>query len=110
MSVRVANVVVTCTKRKTVPAEASLQLGRIAGATIPELAKQWINRLQAQDAAPRPAEELYSGDHWQIARSLPDVARGHRIKVRLWVCSAGYGLIPSWAPLKPYSATFSTHH
>ena len=110
MSARVANIIVTCTKRKSVPAEDCLQLGRVAGSTVVELAKQWISRLQKASSPSRPADELYSGDHWQIARSLPEVASGRKVQVRLWVCSAGYGLIPSWAPLKPYSATFSTHH
>ena len=110
MSARVANIIVPCTKRKPVPAEDCLQLGRVAGSTIVELAKQWISRLQTTTSSSRSADELYSGDHWQIARSLPEVASGRGVEVRLWVCSAGYGLIPSWAPLKPYSATFSTHH
>lgn len=110
MSARIANIIVTCTKRKSVPAEDCLQLGQVAGSTVSDLAKQWISRLQKANSLPRPADELYSGDHWQIARSFPEVASGRNVQVRLWVCSAGYGLIPSWAPLKPYSATFSTHH
>jgi len=110
MSSRVANIIVTCTKRKSAPAEDCLQLGHVAGSTVAELAKQWISRLQKASSPSRPADELYSGDHWQIARSLPEVASVRKVQVRLWVCSAGYGLVPSWAPLKPYSATFSTHH
>lgn len=110
MAARVVNIIVTCTKRKSVPAQDCLQLGRVVGSTVSELVKQWISQLQKANSPSRPADELYSGDHWQIARSLPEVARGRKIHVRLWVCSAGYGLIPSWAPLKPYSATFSTHH
>jgi len=31
-------------------------------------------------------------------------------EVRLWVCSAGYGLIPADAPIRPYSATFAGPH
>jgi hypothetical protein len=30
-------------------------------------------------------------------------------RVRLWVCSAGYGLVHADAPLVPYSATFATN-
>jgi len=110
MSARIANIIVTCTKRKSVPADDYLQLGRVAGSTVAELANQWISRLRTMTSSTLPADELYSGDHWQIARSLPEVASGQGVEVRLWVCSAGYGLIPSRAPLKPYSATFSTHH
>jgi hypothetical protein len=40
-----------------------------------------------------------------IARGLSDM-RGYA-EVRLWVCSAGYGLIPAEALVRPYAATFS---
>jgi hypothetical protein len=110
MSARIANIVVTCTKRKSVPTADCLQLSSFAGSTVVELARNWINRLEAAAAKFTRADELYSGDHWQIARSLPQLASGRKVQVRLWVCSAGYGLIPSWAPLQPYSATFSDHH
>jgi hypothetical protein len=110
MSSRVANIVVTCTKRKSVSVENCLQLGGFTGKTVDGLATQWIRRLNETSAESLPADDLYSGDHWQIAQSLKTVADCQRVEVRLWVCSAGYGLIPSWAPVKPYSATFSTHH
>ena len=110
MSSRVANIVVTCTKRKSVSVENCLQLGRVTGKSVDGLATQWIRRLNEATTESLPADNLYSGDHWQIAQSLKDVANCQRVEVRLWVCSAGYGLIPSWAPVKPYSATFSTHH
>jgi len=57
-----------------------------------------------------PASELYAGDQWLIAKSLPDVARGNGLEANLWVCSAGYGLIPASAMIHPYSATFSASH
>lgn len=110
MSPRVANIVVTCTKRKSVAADDRLQLGCISGSTVSQLAKNWIAQLKKVRSQLLPADELYSGDHWRIAQSLPEIANTQKIKVRLWVCSAGYGLIPAGAPVKPYSATFSSHH
>lgn len=53
------------------------------------------------------ARDLYVGDHWAIARSLPEVARSAGLAPRLWVASAGYGLVPEDAPLRCYSATFT---
>src|SRR5262249_50937168 len=53
------------------------------------------------------ARDLYAGEHWRIIRSLPDLSSSTE-NVRLWVCSAGYGLIPVDAQIRPYSATFST--
>ena len=54
------------------------------------------------------ARDLYAGEHWMVACGLPDLAGGGRI--RLWVCSAGYGLIPADAPVRPYAATFTGGH
>ncbi|MCH2123092.1 MAG: hypothetical protein MK136_17850, partial [Pirellulaceae bacterium] len=56
------------------------------------------------------AQELYAGDHWQIARSLPHVAKSAGWDTRLWICSPGYGLIKSTSLIAPYSATFSMTH
>jgi len=68
--------------------------------------KTWVRRLSHNSAPTIPAVELYAGEHWEVARHLCDSdARG--IPVELWVCSAGYGLIPAAAELLPYSATFS---
>jgi hypothetical protein len=53
------------------------------------------------------AEALYSGDSWSVIRSL---AKGgpRTPPVRVWVCSAGYGLLSSESLLHPYSATFDS--
>lgn len=54
--------------------------------------------------------DLYGGDHWQVARALPARAAEHGLATRLWVCSAGYGLISGETVVFPYSATFSSNH
>jgi hypothetical protein len=54
-----------------------------------------------------PANQLYAGEHWQVARRLARNALLDDGKNELWVCSAGYGLIPSYAQISPYSATFA---
>jgi hypothetical protein len=50
---------------------------------------------------------MYSGDHWSIARSIPNDSARRNLAVRLWICSAGYGLISPDTLIKPYRATFS---
>ncbi|PMR61043.1 hypothetical protein C1A38_11330 [Verrucosispora sp. ts21] len=50
------------------------------------------------------ATALYAGEHWAAARSLAKLAS---VEARLWVCSAGYGLIPATAYVRPYAATFA---
>ena len=103
------NIVVTCTKRKSVAPADGLSLRDANGRNAKAIVKEWIRRLQC----PRPdkviAKDLYQGDHWQVANSLlkADVTKS---TVKLWVCSAGYGLIPVSVPIAPYSATFSKNH
>lgn len=58
----------------------------------------------------QPASELYAGEHWSCALALPASAKRSGFDPKLWVLSAGYGLIPAGAPVKPYGATFSTGH
>lgn len=66
----------------------------------------WIRILASDDVATLPALELYAGEHWDVARSLSSYSSPAN-RVVVWVCSAGYGLIPINAPIRPYSATFA---
>lgn len=103
------HIVVTCTsrKRQTVPAE--LHLRRTPGVGQPARASRWIQRLTTAAAETLPAEHLYAGEHWDIARYLPKHAPGFS-GATLWVASAGWGLITAQAPIRAYSATFTTRH
>lgn len=99
------HVVVTCTNRKTVPVPSAFRLANTAGRTADETARTWIARVSRPDGVPAlPAADLYAGEHWKIARQLPELSAG---EARLWVCSAGYGLISMSARIRPYSAAFS---
>jgi hypothetical protein len=101
------HVVVTCANRKSQPIPASLQLGQVPGRTQAERARRWISRLAQAGNVPRVvAVDLYAGEHWSVARGLPALHRTGEV-IRLWACSAGYGLIPAEAPLKPYHATLT---
>ncbi len=104
------NIVVTCTKRKTCPVDRELKLGSVNGSTVNQVCRRWIERLRSNSSSRVEAEFLYSGDQWKIAASLPQVAAMSHMQARLWVCSAGYGLIPATASVQPYSATFSQRH
>jgi hypothetical protein len=103
------HVIVTCTKRKTRPPHPGLRVRDVRAPTAEARADAWIARLRAAAGDFVPARRLYAGDHWSVALSIPDAAPA-ALDVRLWVCSAGYGLIPVDAPLAPYSATFSQTH
>lgn len=102
------NVIVTCTKRKTVAVPERLKFRCVRKAPIETKSALWCERLAASRAGTLAARQLYSGDHWSIARSMENVSTAHGTSVRLWIASAGYGLVSMDTLLKPYSATFSS--
>jgi hypothetical protein len=104
MSVKV-NVVVTCTQRKALPVASGLHAGALRGSVTARL-EQWLDRLRRPRTAVVPAVDLYAGESWSVVRSVLDEPRA-RWDARLWICSAGYGLVPSRAPLSSYAATFA---
>jgi hypothetical protein len=66
-----------------------------------------MTRLAEAPVPPAPALDLYAGEHWDVARRLAQTSP-IATSVELWVCSAGYGLIPATAPIVPYAATFAS--
>jgi hypothetical protein len=66
----------------------------------------WRNALTSTSHGVVRAEELYAGDHWSVVRSMRSVAPAG-LDLRIWIASAGYGLLPSNALIRPYSATFA---
>ena len=103
------NIVVTCTSRKTRVPPACFHLREVRGRSIEERAQKWIDRLSVNDEADTPALQLYCGEYWSVARSLPAAAREAGITARIWICSAGYGLISPQSEVCSYSATFSPY-
>lgn len=103
------NIIVTCTKKKSVCPDAQTCLYDVPGDDVRTLVPAWIKRLKGYKGQRIRAIDLYQGDHWQVAKSLVGIANPFG-KSRLWVCSAGYGLIPADCLIAPYSATFSSGH
>jgi hypothetical protein len=110
MSSATVHLVVTCSNRKTAAVPADLRIASVAGENVRDRFTAWTSRLERTPSAKLAALDLYSGEHWQVARSLPDIAQSAGNPVKLWVCSAGYGLVPADALLSPYSATFARGH
>jgi hypothetical protein len=102
------HIIASCTERKRAPVPADLHLGSLADGVPSVRARQWWDRLTAHhDVSRQPANDLYGGEHWTLARRSLEVFTDAGIEADLWIASAGYGLIPSSAPLRPYSATFA---
>jgi hypothetical protein len=95
--------VVTCAKAKRGRVPTRHRLGSIRQRRA--AAAAWVERLRDAAGDTTPASELYRGDHWKAAAEAAAVAVGGG--GRAWVASAGYGLIPFDAPVRPYSATFA---
>ena len=99
------HVVVSCTKRKTRRPLAGLDAAELSPLTnVEDRAGEWLRRLADRREGLIPASELYCGDHWKVALGLPHISAS---PVRLWVCSAGYGLLTPSSLVAPYDATFS---
>ena len=107
MRQRRANILVTCTKRKTVVPPNRLRLRCVGRGKPLDVARKWSERLGRSSAKKLPATDLYAGDHWKIATELPGLTEQVSVSTDLWVISAGYGLVPASAELSPYSVTFS---
>jgi hypothetical protein len=110
MTSATVHIVVTCSNRKTTTVPAELRIANVSGKSIEDRFSAWTNRLVQTPCAPRAALDLYSGEHWSVARRLSGITQAASYPVRLWVCSAGYGLVPADGLLKPYSATLARGH
>jgi hypothetical protein len=106
---KAVNIVVTCTSRKKQEPVPHLRLRSVRQKTIEDRARKWIEQLSLHGIPHTAASELYCGEYWSVARSLPTVARDCGIVARIWICSAGYGLISPQSQICSYSATFSPY-
>ena len=104
------HVIAGCTDRKRLPTPAPLRLGSLHGSAGSDRFAVWWRTLERDRSPTRPAAELYAGDHWSVIRELPGLGAKDGLTVRLWVASAGYGLVPADAPLRSYAATFTPGH
>lgn len=98
------HVVVTCANRKSMAVPAMLRVGALEGFPRRQRLAEWIRRVSGPSQPSTVATGLYAGEHWATARQL---AAAMRVEAKLWVCSAGYGLIPATAQVRPYAATFA---
>jgi hypothetical protein len=98
------HLVASCTERKRATVHDDLCLGSLGGEPS---APEWLARLGSVDVAGVPARDLYGGEHWKLVLDLEQQLQTRHEDVRLWVASAGYGLMSADAELRPYSATFS---
>jgi hypothetical protein len=104
---RAVNLVVSCSNRKRHETAPGLAASELDGSDVQKRLRTWKERLRTAQAKEYPAENLYMGEHWSVARNIPQDAKNRGWDVRLWICSAGYGLIQPSTRIKPYQAAFS---
>ncbi len=103
------HVIVSCKSRKTLPIPDELRVSSIALRPLKERVRSWTEALESSPAPTLPAGELYAGDHWKVVRNIASGSSA-ALPIKVWVASAGYGLVEFTTNLKPYSATFIRSH
>ena len=102
------HVIVTCANRKSLPIPAHLQLGEVPGTQ-----RRSSEPAGGSPAWPIPVARRKSprsiSTRESTGRSRAGSRRMHQPgeEIRLWACSAGYGLIPAEARIMPYHATLT---
>jgi hypothetical protein len=102
------NLVVSCSNRKRYETAPGLAVRELVGSDVRTRLQTWRGRLKTVRAEEYPAAELYMGEHWSVVRDIPSDASDRGWNVRLWICSAGYGLIQPNTVIKSYQATFAS--
>jgi hypothetical protein len=92
-------VITTCTNRKRKPIADGRHVSGLPQSTISDLALDWVRRLEA-DGDVFPARDIYGGRSFREAALAADL-----IGARLFVVSAGLGLVSADARVPPYACT-----
>jgi hypothetical protein len=107
---KTVHIVVTCTNRKTTSPSDFLKVRTLGRDSVEARATDWIERLASSKAQAIAARDLYCGEHWTVVKSMHGEAAQFGRTVRIWVVSAGYGLLPLDAEVRSYAATFCSGH
>lgn len=99
------HIVASCADRKLQAIPERLRLRAHQGDDLQSLYRSWRGAVRDEPVAAVAAKDLYGGPYWTAVKSI---GAGLGRPVQLWVASAGYGLVPSDAALKPYSVTFAS--
>lgn len=112
------HIIANCASRKRLPPVAELRA--VQKNELEKRAEIWWEKLNEFPKRPASkkisfseslskikAKDLYIGSYWSTVRKLPEKARLAGFEPKLWVISAGYGLISGNETIHSYSATFA---
>jgi hypothetical protein len=106
---RPVNIVTTCSDRKRAVGVSPILLRQVPAGDVIQRVARWHGLLRhAKNLF--AARDVYRGEHWSVARQIPERGRELGFQPSLWVCSAGYGLIHADTEIAPYGATFTRGH
>lgn len=71
--------------------------------------REWNKTLRIETRDRKKATELYCGNSWSVIREMV-ADRNLPNRLRIWVISAGHGLVAIDEELAPYAATFTPRH
>lgn len=100
-------VVVTCTERKSAPVTPECLVRHLPKLSLTERHDTWRQRLDTA-ADKRPVSRLYAGDAWRRTEAVLRAADSAGFEPRLFVASAGLGLVAASALAPAYGATFTS--
>ena len=112
------HIIVTCTNSKSEPPDPRLkisnsefQVNQLTESDLDQRANRWISAIEECNEVSEnkiDATNLYSGAHWKVAKGLTSKLNSNNWGPKLWILSAGYGLLSEHSKLVSYNASFST--
>jgi hypothetical protein len=100
-------IISTCTNRKKTGGVSPILLDDCADGGWNQTLTNWLAHMQAPGRPKNPACQVYGGTHWHETLAGLASAIDNGFHAKLWVMSAGAGLIPANHPIPSYSATFT---
>src|SRR5271166_4680460 len=101
---RSVNLFVTCAMTKRLAIPRDLMMRHVDGRSLEERFSKWVTNLRAERSARTRALDLYSAQHWSVVKSIADSPTAAH--VRIWIVSAGHGLISPETNVPSYASTF----
>jgi len=100
------HLIITCVSQKKSKKEHSILGPNIIPGSVENVFKQWKVVLSNSTLKPVKAVELYKGNLWNAYRDAWGIVNNRIEETKLWILSAGHGLINSNEKIIPYNITF----
>jgi hypothetical protein len=97
-------VITTCSHRKSTKPSRAATPSSLSRGTLQAVSAQWIAKLSGLPGA-RPANTFYAGRAFGLAKEAADLSAA-----RLYILSAGLGIVPASRSIPVYGLTISARH